>query len=71
MSALLILPVSIAKLVSRSFKKLVFLSVGLSEVIMILGLILSSMLDLPTGAVIILTGTAMFFVVLLFRRGDS
>ncbi|OGX05203.1 MAG: hypothetical protein A3G87_06855 [Omnitrophica bacterium RIFCSPLOWO2_12_FULL_50_11] len=67
-SALLIIPVSISKLISRSFKRLVFLSIGFSEVIMVLGLLISSQFDFPPGAVIVLTGTAIFFVTLLLRR---
>ncbi len=70
-SALLIIPVSIAKLISRSFGRLVFWSVALSELIVITGLFISYFLDLPTGAVIVLTGTALFFTVLLFQRKIS
>lgn len=67
-SALFIIPVSISKLISRSFKKLVFFSFVFSELIMVLGLLISSQFDLPPGAVIVLTGAAIFFVTLLFKR---
>jgi zinc transport system permease protein len=67
-SALLIIPVSISKLMSRSFKKLVFVSVGLSELIVVLGLLISAIFDLPAGAVIVLTGTSIFFLVLVLQR---
>lgn len=70
-SALLIIPVSIAKLISRSFRMLTFCSLILSELIVMLGLVVSSVFDLPTGAVIVLTGTIFFFVVLFIRRIKS
>jgi len=66
-SALLIIPVSIAKLISRSFQKLVFLSIILAEVIVLLGLVISYVFDFPTGAVIVLTGSTLFFFVFLAR----
>ena len=67
-SALLIIPVSIAKLISRSFKRLVFLSVVLSEAIVLTGLIFSYWFDLPAGAVIVLVGMSVFSVVFVCRR---
>ena len=67
-SALLIIPVSTAKLISRSFSRLVFWSVVLSELIIVAGLFISYFLDLPAGAVIVLTGTVFFFAVLVFRK---
>lgn len=62
-SALLIIPTSIAKLFSKSFKKLITNSVLISELIVVLGLVISYYLDLPTGAVIILVGLFTFFVI--------
>ena len=67
-SALLIIPVSIAKLVSRSFKNLVLWSVCLSELIVTLGLIVSYQFDLPTGAVIVLIGMFIFSLVFLWKK---
>ncbi|MBI4372871.1 MAG: metal ABC transporter permease [Candidatus Omnitrophica bacterium] len=67
-SALLIIPVSISKLISRSFRKLLFWSIVMAEIIILTGLLLSYLLDLPTGAVIVLTGTAIFFLVFIFRK---
>lgn len=67
-SALLIIPVSIAKLVSRSFQNLVFKSVVVAEFIVLAGLAISYVFDLPTGAMIVLTGTVLFFLVFLFRK---
>lgn len=67
-SALLIIPVSISRLISRSFRKLVFWSIVLAEVIVLAGLFLSYLFDLPTGAVIVLTGSMIFFLVFIFRK---
>ena len=66
-SALLIIPVSIAKLISRSFQKLVLWSIVLAEVIVLAGLFVSYFFDLPTGATIVLTGTVLFFSVFILR----
>lgn len=66
-SALLVIPVSTAKLISTSFRALVFWSLILAQLIVLLGLALSASFNLPTGAVIVLTGTAVFFLVLLVK----
>ena len=52
-SAALILPANIAKLWSRSFRQLLLLSVGVSVVGMVSGLILSYLADTPSGATIV------------------
>jgi len=67
-SALLVIPVSISKLISSSFQKLVIRSVVFAEVIMIAGILLSYLFDLPTGAIIVLTGAVLFFTVFVLRR---
>jgi zinc transport system permease protein len=67
-SALLIIPASIAKLLAKSFKSLEVLSIFFAEIIMICGLIISYYLDLPSGAVIILTGTAIFVLFLAIKK---
>lgn len=59
-SAILIIPVSTARLLSRSFKSLTWLTVLIAEFTILAGLVLSYFLDLPTGAVIVLTGSALF-----------
>ena len=67
-SALLIIPVSISKLISNSFQKLVVRSIVFAEAIMILGIFLSYLFDLPTGAIIVLTGAVLFFSVFLLKK---
>lgn len=66
-SALLVIPVSVAKLISGSFQRLVLWSVLVSESIVITGLALAYFLDLPAGAVIVLCGSALFFAGLLLK----
>lgn len=67
-SALLIIPASIAKIISKSFKSLIYLSIILGEIIVILGLILSYIFDLPSGAVIVLVGALMFVLISILNR---
>jgi len=62
-SALLIIPAASAKLLSKSFRKLVLLSILIGEIVVIGGLILSYYLDFPSGAVIILTGVGLFCLI--------
>ncbi len=64
-SAILIIPVSTARLLSRSFKALTWLTVLIAEFTVLAGLVLSYFLDLPTGAVIVLTGSALFSLAFL------
>lgn len=58
-SALLIIPSSSAKLLSKSFHSFLIISVLLAIVMVLAGIILSYYLDMPTGAVIVLTGTCL------------
>ncbi len=70
-SALLIIPVATAKLFSKSFKKLVIISVVLSEIIVISGIFASYNFDLPTGPTIVLTGTVLFVIAALYNLLNS
>jgi zinc transport system permease protein len=67
-SALLIIPVSFSKLFARSAKSLLALSIIFVELIVIGGALLSLVLDLPTGAVIVLTGTVLFIAAMTANR---
>ena len=67
-SALLIIPVSFSKLFARSAKSLLALSIIFAELIVVGGSILSLILNLPTGAVIVLTGTALFIAGMATNR---
>ena len=59
-SALLILPVSFGKLFAKSAKSLLYVSVIFAEVIVIGGVLASLIMNLPTGATIVLIGTIIF-----------
>lgn len=67
-SALLIVPVATARMLARSLKSMLTQTVIFSELIVIGGLILSYYLDLPSGAVIVLFGASVFFVVAIFSK---
>ena len=67
-SALLIIPPSIAKLMAKSFKLINVLSVIFAEVIVISGLIISYYFNLPSGAVIVLTGVVIFLALVVIKR---
>ncbi|MFC1721607.1 metal ABC transporter permease [Patescibacteria group bacterium] len=64
-SALLIIPAAGAKLWVRSFAGLRRTSVILALVMVIAGLILSYVLDLPSGAVIVIVGFGLFLLSLV------
>jgi zinc transport system permease protein len=74
-SAILIIPVSTARLLSRSFKTLTWLTLLIAESTLMAGLVLSYFLNLPSGAVIVLTGSTLFSLVFilssLIRRQRS
>jgi zinc transport system permease protein len=71
-SAILIIPVSTARLFSRSFRALTVWTMVIAEFTVLAGILLSFFLDLPTGAVIVLCGSAVFSLTFiassLFRR---
>ena len=70
-SALLIIPASTAKLLSKSFKGLIVQSIVFSEVVVILGIALSYALDSPTGPMIVLVGTGLFLGVFALTQLTS
>jgi len=67
-SALLITPPTIGKLIAQSFKGLLISSVIAGEISIVMGLIASYYFDIPTGATIILTATALFLIVFLLTQ---
>jgi len=67
-SALLILPPATARLLSTNFKSYLALALILSEIFVFLGLVLSFFYDLPSGATIILVGTAGFVIAAIFGK---
>jgi len=67
-SALLIIPPTTAKLFASSFQNLLFWSIIAGELSIMLGLVTSYFLDLPSGATIILMGSLLFFCLFFFRQ---
>lgn len=61
-SALLVIPSSISKLFARSFKEFRTYTWVLSVLIVVVGLMLSYILDLPSGATIVLFGALLFAI---------
>ncbi len=61
-SALLILPAATSRLLISTFRRHIILSIILGELMIALGLVISFIYDLPSGATIILIGTALFFL---------
>lgn len=72
-SALLIVPPTIAKMVARSFRHMVVWSIVAAEVFIVLGLAFSYMFDLPSGATIVLLGTTVFLLIAVVKgvRGEQ
>lgn len=66
-SALLIIPVSTAKLLVTSSKQLLVSSILFSELAIVAGILLSLIFDLPVGSVIVLTATTFFILALIFN----
>lgn len=66
-SALLIIPIATSKLIAKSFKKLIIFSIILSEITVISGIIVSYYLDLPTGPTIVLIGTLIFILTMIYK----
>lgn len=67
-SALLILPASTALQVARGFGMAVCLAVVVAVVAVVGGIVLSFLLNLPTGATIILLAFGLFCLAFLYRR---
>ena len=70
-SAMLILPASTALQVARGFRMTVLVSVAVSLVAVSGGIVVSFLLNIPTGATIILLALLLFCCGLLYRRVKS
>lgn len=67
-SALLIIPVTTAKLLAKSFRVLMILSILAANLAVIVGLLVSAAFNLPPGATIILCGMGLFILAALARK---
>lgn len=70
-SALLILPSATSRLLTSTLKGHVVMSLVLAEIMVFAGLAVSYLYDLPSGATVILVGTAMFALAAMFGRRTS
>lgn len=61
-SALIVLPPAASRLMTRSFKSYFAGSILIAEFVIVAGLVLSYLFDLPSGAVIVLVGAALFLL---------
>jgi zinc transport system permease protein len=68
LGSLIVIPISASIKIAKSFKQSLIISVIISEVSVLLGLILSYQFDLPTGAVIVLVNIAVLLVTLLKEK---
>ncbi|MFC7681898.1 metal ABC transporter permease [Paenibacillus sp. GCM10028914] len=68
-SALLTIPVAVSLFLAKSFRSSIILSVIISEIAVIIGLILAGVFNLAPGATIVLLLIAMLAVTLVAKKG--
>ncbi|SFS60184.1 metal ABC transporter permease [Paenibacillus sp. 453mf] len=68
-SALLTIPVAVSLLIARSFRSSIILSVIISEIAVIAGLVIAGVWNLAPGATIVLLLIAMLIVIMLGKKG--
>lgn len=67
--ALMTIPVSIAKLLFKSLKKVVLYSIIISTILCITGIVISYYIDIPSGACIILFSTLVYAITWFIKVG--
>lgn len=67
-ASFLVIPAATAKLVSRTFSQMTILSIVFGVIGAIIGLFLSVIFDLPSGAVIILVQASLFVIIAVFVK---
>ncbi len=67
-SSLIVFPAVTALLIAKSFKQALFLSARIGVVSVLLGIIISYPLNIPTGATIVLCNFIIFIIVFIIRR---
>jgi ABC-type Mn2+/Zn2+ transport system permease subunit len=74
-SALIVIPAATAYQLTRSFRRMMVLSLLSGEIASVFGLLLSYWFNIPSGAAIVLLATLMFFAVWAFaymnKRSDT
>ena len=68
MSALLVLPALISTQMTKSFRQTVILSPIVGLITVLLGILLSVLIDAAPGGTIVLTGLAILAIVFVFKR---
>lgn len=66
-SALIILPASSSLQIAKSFKQSMFLSIILALSSIFIGIIMSLIFNIPTGATIVATNAVIFFIILIYK----
>jgi zinc transport system permease protein len=66
-SALMVIPPATSRLLTKTFRGHIVWSILLAEIIVAIGLAVSFAFDLPSGATIILVGTALFFLTAILK----
>jgi len=67
-SALIIIPPATSRLLAKNFRQYFILAIVAAEIAILAGLLASFQLDLPSGASIVLAGTALFILALIFKK---
>ena len=63
-AAILVVPSVIARLLTNSFSRMLFISTGVGAVSGLVGMMASYQLDVPSGTTIVLTSALLFLIVL-------
>lgn len=66
-SSLIIFPTISALKISKSFKSTIFIAVIISITAVVFGIFLSSIIDIPTGATIVLTNLLIYLILSIYR----
>jgi len=67
-ASFLVIPAATARLLSKTFAQMTIISVLMGVITTAIGLVASYYLDMPSGAMMILTQATCFFVALVFQR---
>ncbi|MEX0597408.1 MAG: metal ABC transporter permease [Candidatus Paceibacterota bacterium] len=70
-SALIILPASSSLQISKSFQNTILFAIIFALISIIIGLSLSIIINIPTGATIVIVNTIIFFIILLLKLFKS
>lgn len=69
-ASLMIIPVAGSILMSNSFRSSIIVAVVISEISVLVGLITSYVLELPTGSTIVLINIIIYLFIILLKRGS-